>query len=556
MKLMDIAEIREAIEKLRKYGTETSLIEAKSAKGGFPSCLDTLSSFSNKSGGLIIFGLKEGNGFEAEGVYNVNELQTKLTESARGLMEPPVHMDIMPFEFEGKMLVAAKIHELPQNEKPCYIIRKGIDRGSFTRIGERDQRMTGYELYALQSYRNGVHEDLRQVKRAELDDLNYKELSRYVTKIKVEKPNFAKNSDEKILKLSAIVDEDTPTLAGMLVFGKYPQAYFPQLFVACVAIPGTQIGDIGEKEQRFNDNQRVEGTIEEMLAGTLAFLRRNMKTMVIVNEDGERIDRPEYPMRALREAVANALVHRDYSEYTENAYVQVYMYSDRIEIINPGALYGQNKVEQLGTATIMEARNPNIIKILEEKDPLINEENIKTLENRHTGIPTMRREMDKYGLPEPEFYDIQGSFKVVFRNSSGDSEKSDIDKGKSDIDKTNNKVGTTGVTKIGDKQKSDIDKGKSDIDDEGNDIDGAIDSKGKHDKRTWNTGKVDEATIKILRFCEIPRSSDEIATEIKIRSKSYVLRKYIRPLVENNKLEMIIPEKPTSKYQKYITKSF
>lgn len=84
------------------------------------------------------------------------------------------------------------------------------------------------------------------------------------------------------------------------------------------------------------------------------------------------------------------------------------MYQDRIEIINPGALYGMNKIEKLGTATIMESRNPNIIRILEEKRAVI--------ENRHSGIPTMKREMEEYGLPEPEFYEERGSFKVIFRN--------------------------------------------------------------------------------------------------------------------------------------------
>lgn len=75
----------------------------------------------------------------------------------------------------------------------------------------------------------------------------------------------------------------------------------------------------------------------------------------------------------------------------------VYMYSDRIEIINPGDLYGTNRIEKLGTATTMEARNTTIIRILEEKGSVI--------ESRHSGIPTMRREMSNYGLPEPEFYE-------------------------------------------------------------------------------------------------------------------------------------------------------
>lgn len=398
---MDRQEIVEAIATLREYGTETYSIEAKSAKGGFPKCYDTISSFSNKYGGIIIFGLSDS--FQVEGVYDVEDLQKKLTELGKNSVSPPVHLDISPVEFEGKTLVAAKVYELPLGEKPCYYTKGGIHRGAYTRVGESDEQMTPYEIYAQQSYKEGVSDDLRPIERAGIDDLNGEEIIRYIKKVKSEKPNFAKNDDNKIMKLSGICNDNKPTMAGMMVFGNYPQAYYPQLFIACSSMPGKELGELGGDGQRFNDNQRVEGTIEQMLSGALGFLQRNMKTKVIIDLSGKRTDIPEYPIRALREAVTNALVHRDYSKYTERAYIQVYIYSDRIEIINPGTLYGPNRIDRLGTDTIMEARNPNIIRLLEEKYPAIDGDLMRALENRHTGIPTMRREMAKYGLPEPKF---------------------------------------------------------------------------------------------------------------------------------------------------------
>ena len=82
------------------------------------------------------------------------------------------------------------------------------------------------------------------------------------------------------MKLSGIIENSTgkiyPTLAGTLLFAEYPQAYLPQLVVACVVVPGTKWGDIGEMGQRFDDNKRIEGTIEVMLEGALAFVRRNI----------------------------------------------------------------------------------------------------------------------------------------------------------------------------------------------------------------------------------------------------------------------------------------
>ena len=352
--------------------------------------------------------------------------------------------------------------------------------------------MTDYEIYALQSYKNHIFEDTRSNKRANIDDLDKITLESYIDKIKIEKPNFSKNDFNKCLKLSGIIDISEekiyPTLAGTLIFGEYPQSFYPQLFVACTVIPGIKIGDTGSLGERFIDNKRVEGTIEEMLEGTMNFLQRNMKTSIIINSNGNRVNRTEYPMEALREAIANALIHRDYSTQTENAYISVYMYNDRIEIINPGALYGTNRLDKLGTATTMEARNTTIVRILEEKGSVI--------ENRHSGIPTMRREMKNYGLPEPEFYEERDSFKVIFRNSE-------------------NRL---------DQQVSE---------------------------------QVSEQVLKyrelVTDFCITPKTAKEIREYLKIKSRNYVSDNIIKPLIKAKMIDYTNSEHPNASNQKYIT---
>lgn len=373
---MDKIEVLEAISYLRKYKTETDRIEVKTAKGGFPKkCYDTISSFSNKYGGLIIFGLSEDNGFATEGVYNVSDLQKQITDLCSDSMVPTIRPDILAFEYEGKSIVAVKIEEILQNKKPCYYKPKGIKNGSYTRVGDRDDIMTDYELYSLQSYNDHIFEDTRPSKRATLEDLDEEQLDLYIEKVKSSKPHFSKNDFNKCLKLCGIIDSNIeqiyPTLAGVMTFGEYPQSFYPQLFVACVVVPGIELGDTGTLGERFIDNKRIEGTIEEMLEGTMNFLRRNMKTSVIIDENGNQTNRTEYPLEALREAVANALIHRDYSTQTENAYISVSMYEDRIEVLNPGTLYGTNRLEKLGTPTTMESRNPTLVRILEEKGSVI-----------------------------------------------------------------------------------------------------------------------------------------------------------------------------------------
>lgn len=416
-------EVLKQIEFLKKFKTETMNLETKSAKVDFPKkCYDTISSFSNKYGGMIIFGIDEENDFEINGVYDVNDLQKQVSSLCSDSMYPAVRPIFLPLEIDGKIILAVKIDELHQNKKPCYYKPKGLSKGSYTRVGDRDDVMTEYEIYALQSYNDSVKEDLRPTKRATIDDLNAESLNKYIEKIKHEKPNFSKNSKEKMLKLCGITDNNNgniyPTLAGTMIFGEYPQAFYPQLFIACAVIPGTELGEVGEMGQRFDDNKRIEGTIEQMLEETLSFLRKNMKTRIVIDpKTGKRENITEYPMLALREAIANSLIHRDYSLQTENAFIQVYMYDDRIVIQNPGALYGINKLSKLGTDTIMESRNTTIVRILEEKGSVI--------ENRHSGIPTMIREMEKMNLPAPEFIEERGSFKVIFRNKKENIELKD-----------------------------------------------------------------------------------------------------------------------------------
>ena len=220
---METKEIIEAVEYIKKYKTETNRIEVKKAFGGFPTCYDTFSSFSNKYGGIIIFGIDEDKDFEITGVYDMNDLQRKISSLCRDSMEPIIRPDILPVEYEGKQLLAVKVDEISQNKKPCYYKPKGLRGGSYTRIGDSDSLMTDYEIYVLQSYKDHIFEDIRPNKRASLDDLNKELLEEYINKVKMEKPNFAKNDYNKCLKLSGITDisEDNiyPTLAGTLIFG-------------------------------------------------------------------------------------------------------------------------------------------------------------------------------------------------------------------------------------------------------------------------------------------------------------------------------------------------
>ena len=126
---------------------------------------------------------------------------------------------------------------------------------------------------------------------------------------------------------------------------------------------------------------------------------------------GKRADQTEYPLLAIREAVLNALIHRDYSPYTEGTPIQINFFSDRLEIHSPGTLYGRMTVEQLGIAR-PDLRNPALA---------VMAETLLKAENRYSGIPTIRNEMAKAGLPPPVFENRRNEFVVTLYNHAGDA---------------------------------------------------------------------------------------------------------------------------------------
>lgn len=167
------------------------------------------------------------------------------------------------------------------------------------------------------------------------------------------------------------------------------------------------MGILDSDGNRFTDTKRIEGTLPDMLDGALAFVRANMRTATKIDkETGKRIDIPQYPMDAVREAVLNALVHRDYSMHTEGMPIQLVMYTNRIEITNPGGLYGRLTIDQLGNAQ-PDTRNPVLVTAMET---------LGKTENRYSGIPTIRFAMESRGLPEPVFLDQRSEFSVALYN--------------------------------------------------------------------------------------------------------------------------------------------
>ena len=405
---MQSEELKKIVLDIRNLKTETQTIELKAAAQGCPTRLfDTLSSFSNQAeGGIIIFGIDETDNYAIKGVYDAQDLQKKVTEQCKQ-MEPPVRALFTVCEMEGKAVVSAEIPGVDIVERPVFYKGVGRIRGSYVRVGESDEPMSEYEIYSYEAFRKRIRDDARVVENGRFHMINEKRLEDYMQAVKNDRGNLADHvAEDEILELMGITRDGVPTLAGLMTFSNYPQAYFPQLCITAVSLPGTELVSSGNDGERFIDNKRITGAIPDMLEEAVEFVRRNSRTKTIIDENGRRADKPEYPIRAVREAILNALVHRDYSIHTENVPVRIEMYRDRMEIINSGGLYGKISIDALGKVR-PETRNAVLANVLEL---------LHITENRYSGIPTIRNEFAAAGLPAPIFSAVHGEFRVVMKN--------------------------------------------------------------------------------------------------------------------------------------------
>lgn len=420
---MQADELKKIVLRIKNMKTETQNIELKAATKGCPTRLfDTLSSFSNQDeGGVIIFGVDESDDYAIKGVYNPQDLQKKVTEQCKQ-MEPSVRALFTVCEINDKTIVSAEIPGVDISKRPVFYKGVGRIKGSYVRVGESDEPMSEYEIYSYEAFRNRTRDDIRVVEGASLKLINKERMKQYLEAVRNERKNLYDNvSESEILEFMGIAKDNALTLAGLMTFSMYPQAYFPQLCITAVSLPGTEQGEIGNDGERFIDNKRITGAISDMLEEAVEFVRTNSRTKTIIDDNGHRVDKPEYPIKAVREAILNALVHRDYSVHTENVPIRIEMYRDRMEIINSGGLYGKISIDALGKVR-PETRNAALANMLE----LLN-----ITENRYSGIPTMRKEFANAGLPAPIFSVVHGEFKVVMKNGlfekKGSNEESLLD---------------------------------------------------------------------------------------------------------------------------------
>ena len=400
---------------LRRIGGEPTRIEAKRASGGLPkSVRETLSAFSNTDGGTILLGVDEQSGFSLIELPNPAALRDALVQMSRDDITPPLQISTEIVEIEGNPVVVAEVPPAPADRRPVYVTSQGISGGSYLRGGDGDRHMAEAEIAMVLAARTQPRYDREPIDGTSLDDLDDEAIRRTLRRVRVGYPKLAQSDDATVLfrlGISAGPSTESPlTLAGLLTYGQFPQQLFPQLMVSVVVHSPDPASDT-----RFLDNQTVRGSIPEMVETTLSVLRRNLAVRAVISDRGGRFDEVEYPLEAVREAVVNALLHRDYSPVTRGTQVQVELFPDRLVVRSPGGLYGGVVVDELGEEGISSSRNAVLASLL--ADTYLPSSNELVAENRSSGIPAMLAVARRRGLPRPNFRSSISSFVVTMARS-------------------------------------------------------------------------------------------------------------------------------------------
>lgn len=415
---MDEGQLHEVVSRLRRQGRDDGQTEAKTAARSLPKDVwDSVSAFGNTQGGQIILGLSETDGFEPAANFDIDRVVDQLVDGlGKGgaptpQVTPPPAFTLQRVGFEGHQLLVATIAPLAAGEGPCFVTAKGRERGSYQRIDDKNIRLSPQEIFELSNTFRPSRADRQPVPDSTFDDLDPDSTSSLLRRKAGSRALRGTTTEmDRLHRLNVVDANGQVTLGGLLVLGRFPQQHVPNLVIDVAVHPTRSKGE-APHQLRFQDRHTADGDLGEMVVSAVGAVVRNLRTLARV-QGSSREEEVEIPPEVLREAIANAVLHRSYEDQFLGQPVTVDVYPDRVEIINPGGLWGGTTVDNIGDG-ISRCRNQALLQMLRETPtgdglgPVV--------EGQGGGVPFMRTQMTAHSLREPEFTATPAQVKVTLR---------------------------------------------------------------------------------------------------------------------------------------------
>jgi len=384
---------------------ESNRIEAKRASDVGKSVMETVIAFANEpglGGGYLLLGAewaindKGDTVYRPAGLSDPDKVQRDLASLCASSLNVALRPEMQLEQVDGRTVLVVFVPEADVTHKPIYKKATGLPGGAYRRIGSTDQRCVDEDLWVLRGQSQPSHgPDVSLLPDARMDDFDPAALAQYRRVRQRLNPNaeeLAYSDDELLEALNAVRRVDAslrPTLAGILLFGK-PMALrrlLPMVKIDYIRVPGLEW--IEDPHERF---QSVEIRKPLLLALPLAeatIIDELPKGFQLPEGELHSVQEPIVPRKVIREALANAVMHRS---YTQHSPIQIIRYSNRIEIRNVG--HSLKPVADLGIPG-SRLRNPSLAAVLHD---------LNLAEAKGTGVRTMRRLAAEAGLTMPEFH--------------------------------------------------------------------------------------------------------------------------------------------------------
>ncbi len=354
---------------------------------------DCLVAFANNLGGLVVLGVEE-NGRLAPEIWP-EEAEIALQEAV-AQCHPPVlcQWQTIPIA-QGGQLIGIRVER-------SMDLHSTADGRILVRRGAENRPLTGEEVTRIAAGRTtGDFED-EHVPGATTADFDPEILREYLAMREERGAAQTSSRDEILFEVGAIDHEGRPTVTGILLFGKQPQTFLPQSGAIFVRFPSTEPRN-EEGGAGYGRRDELRGPLPRIVERLWNIVWEEMRVGAVVNQL-QREELTEYPAFAVREAIINAVAHRDYR--IKGRRIEVRMYSDRLEVISPGGLPGYITLDNLVEEHY--SRNPRLVNGLYQWG---------YIEELGLGIDLMIDEMVRLGHPPPEFKATEYSFTVTLSNN-------------------------------------------------------------------------------------------------------------------------------------------
>lgn len=403
--------IRATLSEMRRFGDDFTLVEVKEAAGGVPASLpETICAFANMpQGGTVFLGISQRKNFTVTGVDSPSDMIQAVTSQTRNAVTPAPQIEAYPVTVDGTSIVVVEVTALGATQKPA--LYKGR---AYLRQADGDYQMNPNDLRMIEI--DALHDseriayDMVAVPGTSIEDLDQTVLPQYLSSVRASSRRLRDVDDDDLLRLTSVITADGElTTAGLFALGFFPQGKIPSLAAtAAVRMPRDGSG------VRTRNRRDFDGPLPSLLEELQDWIEDNTGTDDIYRADGHMAQRSEFPLRAVREVVANALVHRDLGPETlgTGARIQVRLTPETLMIVNPGGLRGLSSSELESGLFRPKAVNQRLYEMAKH---LTTADGANVIEGEGGGIREMLAETRDADLHRPKFIDRGVDFTVLLR---------------------------------------------------------------------------------------------------------------------------------------------